>query len=58
MARPKLPKRKVKKSVTLNDSIIKALTKIGGGNLSAGIESVYLKAMETEGKKAEKSIVD
>jgi hypothetical protein len=46
MARPKLPKKKIKKSVTLNEATIKTLTKLGAGNLSLGIELIFQKFIE------------
>lgn len=38
MGRPKLPKRKISVSVTLDESTKKHYRKIGNGNLSLGIE--------------------
>jgi hypothetical protein len=41
MSRPKLLNKKPSKSVTLNSRTIQALTALGDGNLSAGIEIAF-----------------
>lgn len=41
MSRPKLDKRKPSKSVTLPEATIAALTSLGQGNLSLGIELAF-----------------
>lgn len=51
MPRPKLIKRKPKKSVTLNDNIIKGLTRLGKGNLSLGIELMFNEMAKTKPAK-------
>lgn len=55
MGRPKLPETKVNKSVTISREALEELTKLGKGNLSAGIEMVYRWSKEEvkeENKKA------
>lgn len=58
MARPKLPKRKISVSVTLEENIKKAVKKIGEGNMSKGIETVYKGYLECQIKlkEAEKKL--
>jgi hypothetical protein len=58
MARPKLPQRKIKKSVTLKEDVIKGLTRKGAGNLSAGIELVYaeMKYLADRAKEEKKTV--
>ncbi len=41
MSRPKLSETKINKSVTLTKDALDSLTKLGKGNLSAGIEMAF-----------------
>ena len=50
MPRPKLPRRKISISVTLDESIKKHIKKIGEGNMSKGIELTVRQLLECQEK--------
>jgi hypothetical protein len=54
MSRPKLPRRKVSVSVTIEESTKKAARKLGEGNLSKGLELAVKRIMEMEKMAKEK----
>lgn len=50
MPRPKLPRRKISISVTLEESVKKVVRKIGDGNMSKGIELAVKQLLDTQEK--------
>lgn len=53
MGRPKLPKRKISISVTIEEASKKAFKKYGEGNMSRGIEVVLKNYQECQKKLKE-----
>lgn len=48
MPRPKLPRRKISVSVTLEEAVKKHVKKVGDGNMSKGIELVVKQLIECQ----------
>jgi hypothetical protein len=53
MPRPKLPRRKISVSVTIEEATKKTARKLGEGNLSKGIEIAVKRAFECESELKE-----